>query len=83
VILKAASFAIRVLLEGIIVDVIRSAGSHYPGPVLLDDTLHFLLEDVKDIGRALELTTGNGEWNGALLLESQLVRIVSLPSSGP
>jgi len=76
VILKAAPLAIRVLLQGIIVDVIRSARGHYPGPVLLDDTLHFLLEDVKDIGRALELTTGNGTKQWGALLEPQLVRIV-------
>ncbi|KAI8042851.1 hypothetical protein M5D96_004174 [Drosophila gunungcola] len=59
VILIAAPFAIWWLLGGII-DVIGSARGHYPGTVLLDDTLHFLLEDVKDIGRALELN--NGKW---------------------
>lgn len=84
-ILIAATLAIRILFEGIIIDVVGSARGHYPGPVLLDDALHFLLEDVEYIGRALELTTGSGNMERYELespLEQLGAALASLPSSG-
>lgn len=62
--IRLPAYTIAMLVEGIIVDVIRSTWCHNSGSIFFDDALDFLLEYFEYVGRALELKRWTKiEWN--------------------